>query len=1025
MKRITQESLYSVIGILFVFSGGLGLIYQIIWFKYLSLFLGYTTYAQTIVLATFMGGLAIGSALFGRKADISKSPFRIYALLELGIGLYCLIYPKFLDLLKYLFISIVTNLQLDSGSNNVLMMKLLISILSLLLPTILMGGTLPVLARFISRRLSEAGRNVAILYFLNSFGAVVGSLLAGFFFIRLIGLNATIYSTSILSILIGVIAFVLSRVKIVYSSNKEELRYQDKSNISYSQRDAILAIITAGLSGIAAMIYEVTWVRLLLPVFGSSTYSFSIMLIAFISGIAIGSYIVTFFIRRIKNLLMFLALCQFLIVLAMFLTLPFYGRLPYEFWRVASLLTHSAESYPIYFAIQLILSFSLMIIPTIFLGMSLPVATRIASRSVKILGKSVGNVYAINTLGTVIGSLLAGLVLIPLVGIRHTMEIGIVFNMASGLLIIFLSASIRKKLAYLISSSIFIATLLYLLISPSWSKEAMLYGVFRRLHQGLKLPEKYSDFLNMVKSGRNILFYEEGVSANVGVLEVNEQRTLIVNGNPDASSGGDLLTQALCGHLPCILHSDPQNVLVIGLGSGITLGSVLMHPIKHVDCVEISPEVVKASRYFDDVNNKPLDDKRTILHIEDALAYLKLTKNKYDIIISAPTNPWIAGVGNLFTVEFFEKCKLRLNPGGYVLQWFQLYEMDNELFKMVVRTFKNSFKNISFWQVNNADIILIGSNDSVQVDYDKIENMIKRDAIAKDLKRLKIPDVATLLSLQMLSPNSVDKFIDIGFLNTEDHPRLEYNAPKSFFMNVRVNEVFKYDERLKSKDVNIFLVKYLEKRKISDQELRNIGFYHTEPNVGNYDFGYAILKNINLQNQKDSILLKRLITVAENLNLPEKALSYSKMLVDLFPKDAAALEKYAWLKYMLERKNNTIIKPLDIKEYELIFQKCIALASDTVDRFHLRLADIYFDVQEYAKAKDHYIKVLDLGQKYTYDPNIRDDMIFLQIGRCFVNMNQADRAINYLLQAININPKNETAKDLIFSIMMSKSKQQK
>ncbi|MEK7670335.1 MAG: fused MFS/spermidine synthase, partial [Bacteroidota bacterium] len=206
-----KENLYAVVGILFVISGALGLIYQIVWFKYLSLFLGNTTYAQTIVLATFMGGLAIGAFWWGRSADKSKQPLSLYAWLELGIGVYCLLYPSFLSFLKDSFVYVVQSLSLPSDSAVVLVLKLIVSLVSLLLPTILMGGTLPILVRFISERVEESGKNTAILYFLNSLGAVGGSLLAGFFFIRLLGLSTTIYVAATANILIGFAAWTLGR----------------------------------------------------------------------------------------------------------------------------------------------------------------------------------------------------------------------------------------------------------------------------------------------------------------------------------------------------------------------------------------------------------------------------------------------------------------------------------------------------------------------------------------------------------------------------------------------------------------------------------------------------------------------------------------------------------------------------------------------------------------------------------------------------------------------------------------------
>jgi predicted membrane-bound spermidine synthase len=1014
MKPISRQTLHFIIGLLFVISGGLGLVYQIVWFKYLSLFLGNTTYAQTIVLATFMGGLAIGSAWWGRKADRTRRPLRLYALLELGVGAYCLLYPKFLELLKSVFVSIVISAQLPSDGTAVLLLKLLTSICSLLIPTILMGGTLPILVRFISRRLEESGRNIAVLYFLNSFGAIIGSLLAGFFFIRILGLSITVYSAGIGSLLIGGSALLLSVWRI--SSKRMKVEGIKELEMSFSRREIIIAISTAGISGLAAMIYEVTWVRLLIPVLGSSTYSFSLMLIAFISGITIGSYIVSILIQRIKNLSSLLGLCQIGVVFSILVTLPLYARIPYEFWRAGSILSRSDVTYPIYLTIQFLFCFILMIIPTIFLGMSLPVATRIASRGINVLGKSVGNVFAVNTLGTVIGSLLAGLILIPLIGVKHTIEVGIGCNLFNGILILFFTNAVPRRKAFAVLSVSVIVVTMYFVLVPNWNRGAMLFGVFRRIHSNIQLPANYSEFERIIRNANEILYYKEGTSATVGVTEGGGQRVLVVNGKPDASSKGDLPTQLLCGQLPCLLHKNPQNVLVVGLGSGVTVGSVLTHPIKRVDCVEIAPEIVEASSLFNEVNRRPFDDPRTNLFIEDALAYLKITPRMYDVIINEPTNPWIAGVGNLFTTEFFVACKRRMNTGGCMVQWFHLYEMNDELFKMIVRTFQSSFKYVSIWQPLTADVIMIGSEQPITIDYDKINAAMNVKEIQDDLKRISIPDAATFLSLEMLSPKSVMRYIGVGDLNTEDHPRLEYNAPGAFFANTDVTQIVRFDERMRCDSVAVQLKIRMDKKLVTDNELRNIGFYHTNHSSSNLRFGYAILHELYMKHQKDAQILERLVKTADLLKLSEASLFYHKKLAELQPTNPRALSDYAMNKYFSERSRTTILTPINTKESEDLLNKSITLVDDTVDRYRLQLANLYYGIQQYAKAIEQYERVIEIHKIRNGDLNIRDDEVLMQIAYSYSRLNRYGKAFSFAIKAVNVNPKNEAARDMVYEI---------
>jgi predicted membrane-bound spermidine synthase len=924
------------------------------------------------------------------------------------------LYPKFLELLKSVFVSIVISAQLPSDGTAVLLLKLLTSICSLLIPTILMGGTLPILVRFISRRLEESGRNIAVLYFLNSFGAIIGSLLAGFFFIRILGLSITVYSAGVGSLLIGGSALLLSVWRI--SSKRMKVEGIKELEMSFSRREIIIAISTAGISGLAAMIYEVTWVRLLIPVLGSSTYSFSLMLVAFISGITLGSYRVSRLIQRTKNLSSLLGRCQRRLVISMLVTLPFYALIPYEFWKVASYLSRSDATYPIYLAIQFLFCFILMIIPTIFLGMSLPIATRIASRGINVLGKSVGNVFAVNTLGTVIGSLLAGLILIPLIGVKHTIEVGIGCNLFNVILILFFTNAVPRRKAFAVLSVLVVAVTMYLVLVPNWNRGAMLFGVFRRIHSNLQLPANYSEFERIIRNANEILYYKEGTSATVGVTESGGQRVLVVNGKPDASSKGDLPTQLLCGQLPCLLHKNPQNVLVVGLGSGVTVGSVLTHPIKRVDCVEIAPEIVEASSLFNEVNRRPFDDPRTNLFIEDALAYLKLTPRMYDVIINEPTNPWIAGVGNLFTTEFFVACKRRMNPGGCMVQWFHLYEMNDELFKMIVRTFQSSFKYVSIWQPLTADVIMIGSEQPITIDYDKINAAMNVKEIQDDLKRISIPDAATFLSLEMLSPKSVMRYIGVGDLNTEDHPRLEYNAPGAFFANTDVTQIVRFDERMRCDSVAVQLKIRMDKKLVTDNELRNIGFYHTNHSSSNLRFGYAILHELYMKHQKDAQILERLVKTADLLKLSEASLFYHKKLAELQPTNPRALSDYAMNKYFSERSRTTILTPINTKESEDLLNKSITLVDDTVDRYRLQLANLYYGIQQYAKAIEQYERVIEIHKIRNGDLNIRDDEVLMQIAYSYSRLNRYGKAFSFAIKAVNVNPKNEAARDMVYEI---------
>ncbi|MBI4429498.1 MAG: fused MFS/spermidine synthase [Ignavibacteriales bacterium] len=1017
---MTKQHLYSVIGVLFVLSGGLGLVYQIVWFKYLSLFLGNTTYAQTIVLATFMGGLAIGAAFWGRRADQSTKPLLLYGWLELGIGIYCLLYPVFLDVLKNAFIHIVQSLQMPSGSPTVLALKLLVSLVSLLLPTVLMGGTLPVLVRFISERIEESGRNVAILYFLNSLGAVGGSMLAGFFLIRLLGLQTTVYTAGAANVLVGLVAFAFGRRR--HDAREGSAGVSEIERRASHNRKILLAVTTATVSGLAAMIYEIAWVRLLIPVLGSSTYSFSVMLVGFISGIAVGSFIIASVMKRFKDLFALLAICQLGVALSMIVLLPLYARVPFYFWKVAHLLNRTEASYPVFLLIQLGFVLMIMALPTVFLGMTLPVASRIAVRNIWVLGRSVGNVFSLNTLGTVLGSLGAGLVLIPLVGVKHTFEVGILLNLGMGLLVLFSTPSISRVRRNVFSSVALLVMFLYLTFGGTWSRALSTSGVFRLISENIPPPDGYDDFLKTHVAER-IVYYKEGTTATVAVYEGEFQRkkqhVLLINGKADASSVGDLPTQVLLGQLPLLLRPEAQSALVIGWGSGVTAGSVLTHPVYQVDGIEISPEVVEASRYFNDVNNRPLDDPRLRLHVDDALAYLKLTQNSYDVIISEPSNPWIAGIGNLFTVEFFRECEKKLKPDGIVLQWFHLYEMDDDLMKLVIRTFHSVFPHVTVWQAQSTDIMIVGSKNELNLDYDKLEKRLQSPAVREDLQRIMVTNSATLLSLQVLSWKKVKEFIDVGEVNTEDRPRLEYGAPQVFFVNRGARGLQRFDERLQLADTEIFLSKRIQSKPLTREETFSIGMLHTTSPRGNLQFGYSVLNDL-VQRESDNIqALTNLANAAEVMRRVEEHLLLRKRIMQLRPRDPDAIERYAWAQYSYDRVRANAVVSLNIEEFERMFNRCIDLAADTVDRYRIRLADIYYGTSQFVKAGQNYRRALDIRERYTQDENTRQDVLLLQFARSLHYSGQTSRALGFALQATQVNPSNEEAKDFIYAIWMN------
>ena len=1015
---MTKQSLFGIVGILFVVSGALGLVYQVVWFKYLSLLLGNTTYAQSIVVATFMAGLAIGSALWGRGADRTRHPLRFYASLEFGIGLYGLIYPAILHFLKSAFLGLILRSNDPPDAPVIPVIKLVVCFITLLPPTILMGGTLPILVRFLTRRIEEAGRDIATLYYLNSFGGVVGSLLCGIFLIRFLGLKTTLLSAALLNLVVAATAFALARIPVAAIRPAASSR---RRGSDFSPKERSFALTVAGLSGLAAMVYEISWTRLLIPVLGSSTYSFTLMLASFITGITLGSMIASTVANRLKNPVGLLSICQIAIAASMVGILPLYARIPYWFWNLASILNRSDATYLIFLGLELLLVFGLMIVPTIFLGITLPVATSIASRDVRSLGSSVGSTFAVNTAGTVVGSLAAGLLLVPWIGIRHTMEFGVLVNGLLGTAGMILDTRWQKHSRALWVAGAVAVAALYILFSPQWSEGTLLTGVFRRINSNGAPPSSYANFVRTTFP-RSVLYYKEGAGATVGVIEAatpeGKERVLIINGKPDASSIGDFPTEVLLGQVPATLLPDARRALVVGLGSGVTAGTLLRHPLSRLDCVEILPEVVEASSCFEAVNHQPLKDNRFHLFVEDALTYLNLTRESYDIIVSEPSNPWIAGIGNLYSTDFFEQCRLRLSHSGLMVQWFHLYEMDDEAFRLVLRTFQSIFPYVTLWQPLSADVIMVGSQEPIHPSFEAMEASMHLPGVKDELDRIQIPDDATLLSLQAISERTVLRMEGFGETNSEDKPLLEYLAPRAFFINRGVGDVNRFDERARLRDSTLLLAQRIQRRPLTDAERLNIGILHARVNRGNSLLGHEMLAEVLKRNPRNPVVLRALADACDRLNRTEEALRYRKQLALEEPRNADALESYAWSSYTFGRTSANFISGFDTNESERLLRRCMTLAADTVDRYHVLLADIFFDTQRYAEARDEYRAALELRGVYLPDFRIRQDLLLLQLARCYRELGVDDRAAQFALQATQVNPNNEDAKDLIYEIWM-------
>ena len=804
LKKIINSSRTVVILILcaFFISGAAGLIHEVVWTRLLRHIMGNTVYSITTVLCAFMGGLALGSFVGGRIIDRRSDPLRVFAILEGIIALYCLALPLLINGAEPLYRFFY---QYTHNSPYIFaLIRFFFSGLILLVPATFMGASLPVLTRFFANASGRIGWSVGTVYGINTFGAVLGTVVAGFVLIPGLGVIKSIYAACILNATVAILSYLFFRLtaswpneSVLAQAGKPENNVKHKSkekkknkfiskfkfsSASYSQppEKALLLILAGyGLAGFSSLVYEIAWTRVLSMLIGSSTYAFSMMLTAFILGLAIGSTVCAKFADRIHNPIRALAVIEVIIGFSAIAMVPVFGFLPFF---VANMISRFMGSFWHLQIAEFLIIFFMMFIPTLLMGAAFPVVNRIFANRNEKIGRSVGTVYGANTIGTIIGSFVGGFVLIPLFGIQSTIFAAALINVAVGILFWemhrpFLPAKRVKGIAVTV-----IVAILVIAVIPKWDASHMSFGPFyaaSRMDEDAAPPS--SDSMRKFAESLKVLFYKEGVDTTVTVKEdPTGIISLSVNGKSDASTGmEDLLTQGMLAHVPLMLHPDPKNALVVGLASGITLGTAGLYPLESLDCVEISPAMREASHYFDKYNHNILKDPRVNLITADGRNYLSLSNKKYDIIISEPSNPWMAGVADLFTKEFFDLCRKSLNPQGIMCEWLHIYNMDLETFRSIVYTFYTAFPNATIWKPAYGDCLLIGSIGDMSVDYSSFIKRMSNPAIASDLKRINLASPNVFLGRLMMGPAGIKQMTQGAALHTDDNALVEFAAPRA------------------------------------------------------------------------------------------------------------------------------------------------------------------------------------------------------------------------------------------------------
>ncbi|HIE25664.1 TPA: tetratricopeptide repeat protein [Candidatus Poribacteria bacterium] len=774
--------------IIFFASGATGLIYEVIWTRMLILVFGSTVFAVTTVLTSFMAGLALGSFYFGRRADAQARPLRIYAYLEIGIGIFALIFPIILILLNGVYVGI--HRQIHASFYPLSLIRFVLSFLVLLVPTTLMGATLPIISKFFVLRFENLGWDVGRLYSLNTFGAVVGTIAAGFFLVKWFGVDWTLRFSAVINLIIAGIAMLLDKQKMEeWTDGRMEGTHPSirPSNIPSSDLPPLiirLALWTFAVSGFCALAYEVLWTRILVFFLGHTTYAFATMLSAFLFGIAAGSFIfakiadLPYLREKIQHQVSILGVVQISIGLSAIVLLPAFSELyairvglpAGRFWSFISCLV-------------------VMILPTTLMGASFPLVTRIYTLNLNQLGRSIGNVYSINTLGSIFGSFAAGFILIPLIGIQKSVILIASVNAIMGCLLIALNPQANKqfRLSGIIS--------------------AVLIIIFSNLFMPTDKPIVLKSAIFKIQNpGGKLLSYEEGVDASVtAMVDADDVRRLYVDTNQAAEdSRWDSPSHRVIAHLPLLIHPRPKRALIVGFGMGVTSYSATQHGVT-VDAVEISPGVVNANRYFTHVNGDVLKNPLVNLTVDDGRNYILTTENRYDMISTGIIHPLVSsGSSSIYSEDFYELCKRILTNDGIMCQWVPLHRLPEEYYKMIIRTFIKVFPHTTLWYKFTPDFsILIGTPERLRIDFSNFIARAQIPSVRKGLARDDL-DSMSLLDSFMMSEETVRKYVGEGPIHTDDRPRLEFFGaipPDTTSQNIR--SMVRFRESVKPFLINV------------------------------------------------------------------------------------------------------------------------------------------------------------------------------------------------------------------------------
>jgi spermidine synthase len=726
MRRVI---VFAVLLTLFLASGFSALVYQIVWLRMLGLVFGVTVHAASAVLTSFMGGLALGSWLGGRIADRSRSPLRAFALVEIGVALSAVAVPALLRAAEALY----ANVHAHAPDAPLLLTaaRLGCAALVLLVPTTLMGASLPLLSRYVAGSAGGVASRIGVLYAANTTGAICGVVSAGFVLIGGIGVAATTRLAVLVNIVVGLGALGLAwarRRETVPGGAAVEAAGVPPGTVV--QRRVLIVFALAGFAGLAL---EVVWFRLLVLFIPATTYAFTTMLAVVLLGLASGSAIASRLVKRAGDPVRLLARVQIATGLLVLLSVAALALTYRRGWRTSGMIQACVVA---------------MLPATTLMGMTFPLGLAIwLEGAAGNVGRRVGVLYATNVCGAVAGALSGGFVLLPLLGTRWSL---LVLAAVYGVGGCFLIASKGRRAAV----QYVLATLVLLAVSSSM------------------VPDPYGAVIAR-RHGRDdrLLFRSEGVQTTAAVhVQPSGHRVLYLDGLHQANDTEEMVrVHAEIGHLPMLLHPDPARSLVIGLGGGVTAGTVASHRTT-TDVVELARSVIAAAPFFSHVNGDLLRRPTVRLRVDDGRNYLLLTSQQYDVVTADIIQPVHAGAGNLYSREYFRLASGVLRDGGLMLQW--IGHRDDEHYRLIMRTFLDVFPHATLWSNGS---LMVGSRTPLRIRRETVERQLADPDIRTALHRVGLDSYDALLARYTAGPEEMQAFLGTGPVLTDDRPLLEYH----------------------------------------------------------------------------------------------------------------------------------------------------------------------------------------------------------------------------------------------------------